>query len=54
MGGKLIMNSKLSGEIPMWTSVLGALLVVSSVVTMTLEEYVLKKVRSKFGSTGWC
>jgi len=42
------------GEIPMWTSVLGALLVVSSVVTMTLEEYVLKKVRSKFGSTGWC
>jgi len=42
------------GEIPMWTNILGALLVILSVVIMTLEELVLKKLRSKFGSIGWC
>ena len=38
----------------MWTNILGALLVILSVVIMTLEELVLKKLRSQFGSIGWC
>ena len=49
-----IKYSKLTGEIPMWTNILGALLVILSVVIMTLEELVLQKLRSKFGSIGWC
>ena len=42
------------GDIPLWTSILGALVVVMAVFTMSLEDSLLKCLKKTFGSSGWC
>ena len=42
------------GDIPLWTSILGALVVIMAVFTMSLEDAFLTFLKSIFGSSGWC
>lgn len=42
------------GDIPLWTSVLGAFVVILAVFTMAMEDAVLSLLQSAFGSHGWC
>ena len=42
------------GDIPLWTSILGAFVVILSVFTMAMEEAFLNILRSKCGGVGWC
>ncbi len=42
------------GDIPLWTSILGALVVILAVFTMSLEDAFLSFLKNTFGSAGWC
>ena len=42
------------GDIPLWTSILGAFVVILSVFTMAMEEAVFNVLRETFGTIGWC
>ena len=42
------------GDIPLWTSVLGAAVVVSAVFSMAAEDAVLAFAEKRFGTSGWC
>jgi hypothetical protein len=39
---------------PLWTSILGAFVVVVAVFVMAMEEAFLNKLKKTFGSQGWC
>ena len=41
-------------DIPLWTSILGAFVVILAVFTMSLEDAFLAMLEKYFGSTGWC
>ena len=42
------------GDIPVWTSILGAFVVILAVFTMAMEEGVLTLMRHNCGGIGWC
>ena len=42
------------GDIPLWTSILGAFVVVMAVFAMAMEDAVLTLMKQTFGTTGWC
>eukprot|EP00094_Tigriopus_californicus_P012395 TCALIF_11982-PA protein Name:"Similar to SLC35G1 Solute carrier family 35 member G1 (Homo sapiens)" AED:0.17 eAED:0.17 QI:0/0.66/0.25/0.75/1/1/4/34/446 len=42
------------GDIPIWTSILGALIVILAVFTMAMEEGVLILLSQHCGGPGWC
>jgi hypothetical protein len=42
------------GDIPLWTSILGAFVVIIAVFTMAMEEAVSNLLKNAFGSSGWC
>ena len=41
-------------DIPLWTSILGAFVVILAVFTMSLEDAFLAMLKSIFGTSGWC
>ena len=42
------------GDIPLWTSLLGAFVVILAVFTMAMEDAVLALLGTHCGGTGWC
>ena len=42
------------GDIPLWTSILGAFVVILAVFTMSMEDAFLAVLKKTFGSSGWC
>ena len=42
------------GDIPLWTSILGAFVVILAVFTMSMEDALLALLKRSFGSSGWC
>uniref|UniRef100_A0A0K2T8K4 EamA domain-containing protein n=2 Tax=Lepeophtheirus salmonis TaxID=72036 RepID=A0A0K2T8K4_LEPSM len=42
------------GDIPLWTSILGAFVVILAVFTMAMETAFLHILETTFGSYGWC
>ena len=42
------------GDIPLWTSILGAFIVIMAVFSMAMEDAVLHLLKMTCGSYGWC
>lgn len=42
------------GDMPLWTSILGALVVILAVAVMAFEESFLNFLKNTCGSSGWC
>jgi hypothetical protein len=42
------------GDMPLWTSILGAFVVVVAVFVMAFEESFLNLLKRTCGSQGWC
>ncbi len=41
-------------DIPMWTSILGAFVVILAVFAMAMEDAILALLKNTFGTSGWC